>query len=103
MSNQAALEKIVHELQVVSQQVAAIQSQIREIKGTIEYIETHDVNRPIYHQVGPLLIETENISKLLGELQESHNHLSKHLASLQERESELHTSYESISQEFEKS
>ena len=93
----------MHELQLVSQQVATIQSQVREIQGTIEYLTTQDVNRPVFQQVGPLLVEVDDLSKLMGELSETNEHLSNHLSNLQERENELRSSYESLSNEFEKS
>ena len=100
MSDRESLEKIVQELQLVSQQVATIQSQVREIDGTLGYLTSHDSERPVYHQVGPLLVEVEDIAKLLGELKETNEHLANHLKNLQERESELRTSYESMTKEF---
>ncbi len=100
MANRESLEKIVQELQLVSQQVATIQSQLREIEGTIGYLRSHDNNRPVFHQVGPLLVEVEDVSKLLSELTETNEHLGSHLKNLQDRESELRTSYESTTKEY---
>ena len=103
MSEQKTLENIVQELQVVAQQVATLQSQAREIQGTIEYLTSHDVKRPVFQQIGPLLVEIDNVSKLLSELEDTNGHLANHLKNLQERETELRTAYESSTQEFEKS
>ncbi|MDP6905938.1 MAG: prefoldin subunit [Candidatus Thalassarchaeaceae archaeon] len=96
-----SLENIVQELQMVSQQVATLQSQLREIQGTMEYLSSQDIERPVYQQVGPLLVEVADMQKLTDELNETNQHLSTHVETLQQRENELRTSYESAVKEFE--
>ena len=98
MVEEQTLEKIVHDLQLVAQQVATLQSQVREIQGTIEYLTTHDLNRPVYQQIGPLLVEIEDVATLIDELRETNEHLSNHHENLQKRELELRASYQSSSE-----
>ena len=103
MSERVALEKTVQELQMVSQQISTIQSQLGEIDGTLTYLERQNPEHAVYQQIGPLLVEVDDMDHLVDELNQSKAHLSTHLDKLQVREQELRSAYQNAVEEFESS
>jgi len=101
MSENIPLEQIVQELQMVAQQLVSVQTQVRELEGTINHLSKQIDGNSIYQQVGPLLVEVDDITVLQSSLQETSRQLSDHAEKLSARESELRSAYESAVKQFE--
>jgi len=103
MTDRAALEQTVADLQRVSQQLAALQAQVQEIEGTLNHLSTQDSSRAIYQQVGPLLVEVEDAEALQTSLAETRDQIAEAVGILEGREQELRTAYETAMKQFESS
>ena len=103
MSDNIPLEQIVQELQMVSQQLVSVQTQIRELEGTIEHLSKQIEGNSIFQQVGPLLVEVDDIDTLNSSLIDTSKQLSEHAEKLSSREGELRTAYEEAVKQFESS
>ena len=101
MSDKIPIEQIVQELQIVSQQLVSLQTQVRELEGTIEHLTKQIEGNSVYQQVGPLLVEVDDIEALNKSLSETCTQLSSHAEKLSERESELRAAYENAVKQFE--
>jgi len=101
MSENIPLEQVVQELQMVAQQLVSVQTQVRELQGTIEHISNQIEGNSIFQQVGPLLVEVDDIDRLNESLEETCRQLSDHAEKLSVREGELRTAYESAVKQFE--
>ena len=101
MSESISLEQIVQELQMVSQQLVSVQTQVRELEGTIEHLSNQIDGNSIYQQVGPLLVEVDDIAALNNSLVETSKQLAEHADKLSSREGELRTAYEEAVKQFE--
>ncbi len=97
----SALEQTVAEYQLVSQQKAAITAQANELRSTLAHLKSQDESRPVFQQVGPILVEVEDVDQLQLELEESLQTIISHEARLEERESELKSTYEQAVKKFE--
>ena len=95
------LEQIVQELQHVAQQLVSVQTQIRELEGTIAHLSNQSSDSAIYQLVGPLLVQVDDIDALTESLSETCNQLANHATNLEQKESELRTSYETAVKQFE--
>ncbi len=95
------LEQIVQELQLVAQQLVSVQTQIRELQATIDHLSNQSGDNAVYQQVGPLLVQVDDIEALQQSLSETCAQLASHAESLEQKESELRTSYESAVKQFE--
>ena len=71
MSDDIPLEQIVQELQMVAQQVVSIQTQVRELQGTIDHLSNQVEGNAIFQQVGPLLVEVDDIDTLSSSFKET--------------------------------
>ena len=103
MTESITLEQIVQELQLVAQQLVSVQSQVRELEATIVHISNQIEGNSVYQQVGPLLVEVDDLDALNDSLSETCSQLSDHAEKLSERESELRLAYESAVKQFESS
>jgi chaperonin cofactor prefoldin len=103
MTDRAALEQTVAELQRVSQQLATLQAQVQEIEGTLNHLSTQDSSRAIYQQVGPLLVEVEDAEALQTSLAATRDQIAEAVGILEGREQELRISYETAMKQFEAS
>ncbi len=101
MSENIPLEQIVQELQMVAQQVVSVQTQVRELQGTIQHLSNQVEGNAVFQQVGPLLVEVDDIETLTTSLEETCKQLSDHAEKLSARENELRTAYESAVKQFE--
>ena len=54
MSEKIPIEQIVQELQLVSQQLVSVQTQVRELEGTIQHLAKQIEGNSVFQQVGPL-------------------------------------------------
>ena len=95
------IQMLAGQLQNTMQQVQTVDTQIREIQATITALEIQDESRPVYRQIGPLLLEVENRIVLKDELESSMNTLSEHLEKLQQSEIEIRELYEQAINSFE--
>ncbi len=95
------LESIVQELQMVSQQLVSVQTQVKELQGTIDHLNLQRPENVVYQQIGPLLVQVDDIQKLISSLVATSGQLNEHANTLAARESELRSSYESAVQQFE--
>ena len=103
MTESITLEQIVQELQLVAQQLVSVQSQVRELEATIVHLSNQIEGNSVYQQVGPLLVEVDDLDALNDSLSETCSQLSDHAEKLSERESELRLAYESAVKQFESS
>ena len=101
MSEKIPIEQIVQELQLVSQQLVSVQTQVRELEGTIQHLANQIQGNSVFQQVGPLLVEVDDIEALNKSLSETCTQLSEHAEKLSAREDELRTAYESAVKQFE--
>ena len=95
------IQMLAGQLQNTMQQVQTVDTQIREIQATISALEVQDKSRPVYRQIGPLLLEVEDRIVLKDELESSMNTLSEHLQKLQQSEIEIRELYEQAINSFE--
>ena len=95
------IQMLAGQLQNTMQQVQTVDTQIREIQATITALEIQDESRPVYRQIGPLLLEVEDRIVLKDELESSMNTLSEHLLKLQQSETEIRELYEQAINSFE--
>ena len=103
MTESATLEQIVQELQIVAQQLVSVQTQVRELEATMTHLSNQIDGNSVYQQVGPLLVEVDDLDALNQSLSETCSQLSEHADKLTLRESELRTAYESAVKQFESS
>ncbi len=101
MSEDISLEQIVQELQIVSQQLVSIQTQVRELESTIQHLSNQIDGNSVYQQVGPLLVEVDDLEALTESLNETATQLSGHAEKLSTREGELRVAYENAVKQFE--
>ncbi len=101
MSENIPLEQVVQELQMVAQQLVSAQTQVRELQGTIDYLANQIEGNSIFQQVGPLLVEVDDVATLRDSLAETCRQLNDHAEKLSVRESELRSAYESAVKQFE--
>jgi len=95
------IQRLAAQLQNIMQQVQTVETQIREIETTIGALQSQDPNRPVYRQVGPLLLEVDDRKSLKEELEQSRSTLDEHLGRIQGTEKELRSAYESAVKAFE--
>ena len=95
------IQMLAGQLQNTMQQVQTVDTQIREIQATITALEIQDESRPVYRQIGPLLLEVEDRIVLKDELESSMNTLSEQLQKLQQSETEIRELYEQAINSFE--
>ena len=103
MTDSISIEQIVQELQIVAQQLVSVQTQVRELEATIVHLSNQIDGNSVYQQVGPLLVEVDDLDSLNHSLSETCSQLSEHAEKLSVRESELRTAYESAVKQFESS
>ncbi|MDE0708352.1 MAG: prefoldin subunit [Candidatus Poseidoniales archaeon] len=101
MSENIPLEQVVQELQMVAQQLVSVQTQVRELQGTIDYLANQIEGNSVFQQVGPLLVEVDDIDVLSDSLAETCKQLNGHAEKLSMRESELRSVYEAAAKKFE--
>ena len=101
MSDNISLEQIVQELQIVSQLLVSVQTQVRELETTIQHLSNQIEGNSVYQQVGPLLVEVDDLEALNNSLNETSTQLSEHAEILSKREGELRIAYENAVKQFE--
>ena len=95
------IQMLAGKLQNAMQQVQTVDTQIREIEATIAALEVQAKSRPVYRQIGPLLLEVEDRLVLKEELESTVVTLSQHLQKIQESETEIRELYEEAISSFE--
>ncbi len=88
------IQMLAGQLQNAMQQLQTVDTQIREIQATIDALEVQDESRPVYRQIGPLLLEVEDRTILKDELESSLQTLSEHMERVQQSEAEIRELYE---------
>ena len=95
------IQRLAAQLQGIMQQVQTVETQIREIETTLGALESQNPDRPVYRQVGPLLLEVDDRSALKIELEQSRTTLDEHLGRIQGTEKEIRIAYETAVKSFE--
>lgn len=95
------VQSVIQELQIVSQQVAALRNQQREVEVTSEHISKHPEGRAVYRQAGAILIEVDDVDTLKDDLANTTEKISEALERLVAREAELREEYETIAKQYE--
>ena len=97
----AELQTLAQDLQMAAQQVVTVNAQVRELEGSLEALQKQPKERPVYRQVGPLLLEVEDRDELITELRSSIEKLQQHQRRLEEGEQQLRERYEQVVEQFE--
>ena len=95
------LQNVVQELQLVAQQAAAVNNQVREMNETIDLLAKQQSGDSIYRQRGGILVEVKDLDELLEELNQTMLELLEHTKMLKQREEELRKSYSELIEEIE--
>ena len=72
-----------------------------ELEGSLEALQKQPDDRPVYRQMGPLLLEVEDRVELISELSTSIEKLQEHQQRLEEREQQLRDQYGQVVEQFE--
>lgn len=101
MESGQQLQMVVAEVQAARQQVASLNAQLREIEGTIEAVKSQPKDMALHRQMGTILVEVEDRSKLLEDLENTLTKMKEVVESVTEREKELITTYEQLKSSLE--
>jgi chaperonin cofactor prefoldin len=71
------------------------------LEGSLEALKKQPDERPVYRQMGPLLLEVEDRDELINELSTSIEKLQEHQQRLEKREQQLRERYEQVVEQFE--
>ena len=69
MESAQQLQMVVAEVQAARQQVASLNAQVRELEGTIAAVKQQPEDMALHRQMGTILIEVEDRTKLLSDLE----------------------------------
>ena len=73
-----------------------------KLEATIDHLSNQSIDNAVYQQVGPLLVQVDDIEALQQSLSKPVcTQLASHAENLEQKESELRTSYESAVKQFE--
>ena len=95
------LQIVVAEVQNARQQVASLNTQVREIEGTIDAVKNHPNDMALHRQMGTILVEVADRDKLLNDLENALQQLNSALVSIKSKEQELVSTYEELKKSIE--
>lgn len=95
------LQMVVAEVQAARQQVASLNAQLRELEGTVQAVKDQPEDMALHRQMGTILVEVEDRSQLLDDLEATLVQMKSAVATMAEREAELISTYEKLKQSLE--
>ncbi len=95
------LQMVVAEVQAARQQVASLNAQLRELEGTVQAVKDQPEDMALHRQMGTILVEVEDRSQLLEDLEATLVQMKSAVATMAEREAELISTYEKLKQSLE--
>ena len=95
------LQLVVSEVQTARQQVASLNTQLREIEGTIAAVKNQPDELSLHRQMGTILVEVKDREALISDLESAYEQLSSALTSLKQKEAELVSTYEQLKKSIE--
>ena len=95
------LQMVVAEVQAARQQVASLNAQLRELEGTVQAVKDQPEDMALHRQMGTILVEVEDRSQVLDDLEATLVQMKSAVATMAEREAELISTYEKLKQSLE--
>ncbi|RAH15816.1 MAG: hypothetical protein CMB20_001095 [Methanobacteriota archaeon] len=95
------LQLVVAEVQTARQQVASLNTQLREIEGTIAAVKTQPDDMALHRQMGSILVEVKDRVSLINELESALEQLNSALVSIKKKEQDLVSTYEELKKSIE--
>ena len=95
------LQMVVAEVQAARQQVASLNAQLRELEGTVQAVKDQPEDMALHRQMGTILVEVEDRSQILDDLEATLVQMKSAVATMAEREAELISTYEKLKQSLE--
>ena len=95
------LQLVVAEVQTARQQVASLNTQLREIEGTIAAVKTQPDEMALHRQMGSILVEVKDRASLITELESALEQLNSALVSIKKKEQDLVSTYEELKKSVE--
>ena len=95
------LQLVVAEVQTARQQVASLNTQLREIEGTIAAVKTQPDDMALHRQMGSILVEVKDRVSLVTELESALEQLNSALVSIKKKEQDLVSTYEELKKSIE--
>jgi len=95
------LQLVVSEVQTARQQVASLNTQLREIEGTIAAVKNQPDELSLHRQMGTILVEVKDRKALISDLESAYEQLSSALTSIKQKEAELVSTYEQLKKSIE--
>jgi len=95
------LQMVVAEVQAARQQVASINAQVRELEGTIAAVKQQPEDLALHRQMGTILIEVEDRTQLLSDLEMTLEQMRSAVETMGKREAELVATYDKLKQSLE--
>lgn len=95
------MQMVVAEVQAARQQVASINAQVRELEGTIAAVKQQPEDLALHRQMGTILIEVEDRTQLLSDLEMTLEQMRSAVETMGKREAELVATYDKLKQSLE--
>ena len=95
------MQMVVAEVQAARQQVASINAQVRELEGTIAAVKQQPEDMALHRQMGTILIEVEDRTQLLSDLEMTLEQMRSAVETMGKREAELVATYDKLKQSLE--
>jgi len=101
MESAQQLQMVVAEVQAARQQVASLNAQVRELEGTISAVKQQPEEMALHRQMGTILIEVEDRTQLLSDLEMTLEQMRSAVETMAKREAELVATYDKLKQSLE--
>ncbi len=90
------LQAVARDLQTLVSQTSSIESQIREITGTLAILEIQPLDDAVFRQKGPILVEVSDRESVTEDLKATLETLRSHSERLAEQITEMRSEYERL-------
>lgn len=101
MESAQQLQMVVAEVQAARQQVASLNAQVRELEGTVAAVKQQPEDMALHRQMGSILIEVEDRTQLLSDLEMTLEQMKAAVETMSKREAELVATYDKLKQSLE--
>ena len=98
MESAQQLQMVVAEVQAARQQVASLNAQVRELEGTVAAVKQQPEDMALHRQMGSILIEVEDRTQLLSDLEMTLEQMRSAVETMSKREAELVATYDKLKQ-----
>ena len=101
MDKRQQFSGMVQEHQAITQQIAALQSQLSELEATVDYVKSQTEDRANYRNAGAVLVEVDDRASLQNDLKSTIERVTLALERYVTRENEIKAAYETLAKELE--